>query len=69
MFKGVSEKKCGLCEKLNHTYDGEIITKTNLFRNLGNSNFQIYQHIKNMKKINEPINEKVDKESVLNSEC
>ena len=45
MFKQISEKKCGLCEGLNHTYTGDIITKSNLFRNLGNHNYKIKEYI------------------------
>lgn len=50
MFKQVSEKKCGLCEGLNHVYSGDIITKSKLFRNLGNDNSIIKEYINKMKK-------------------
>lgn len=45
MFKRASEKKCGLCEGLNHSYDGDIITKSMLFRRLGNNNHYIKRYI------------------------
>lgn len=48
MFKGINEKKCGLCDGLNHIYTGDIITKSELFRNLGNDNFEIKQYILNL---------------------
>lgn len=47
-FKQVSEKRCGLCEGLNHTYNGSIITKGDLFRSLGNNNYIIKKYISNM---------------------
>jgi hypothetical protein len=47
MFKQISEKKCGLCEGLNHHYVGDIITKSTLFRNLGNNNSRIKEYIIN----------------------
>lgn len=53
MFKKTSDKKCGLCEGLNHTYDGEIITKSILFSNLGNNNYRIKEYIKNLNKSEE----------------
>ena len=42
MFKQISEKRCSLCEGLNHVYDGDIITKSNLFRTVGNSHMREY---------------------------
>jgi hypothetical protein len=45
MFKQISEKKCGLCEGLNHIHTGNIMTKSNLFRNLGNDNYKIKEYI------------------------
>ena len=51
MFKGKLlkcglQKKCGdLCEGLNHAYDGDIITKSILFRNLGHNNNRIKEYI------------------------
>lgn len=45
MFKQISLKKCGLCEGLNHVYTGDIITKSELFSNLGNSDYNIKEYI------------------------
>lgn len=45
MFKNVSEKKCGLCEGLDHVYNGDIITKSKLFNKLGNDNRMIKEYI------------------------
>jgi len=45
MFKQIDIKKCGLCEGLNHAYDGDIITKSRLFRALENNNYSIRQYI------------------------
>jgi hypothetical protein len=45
MFKNVSEKKCGLCEGLDHVHNGDIITKSNLFKKLGNDNRIIKEYI------------------------
>jgi hypothetical protein len=45
MFKQISVKKCGLCEGLNHVYTGDIITKSELFSNLGNSDYNIKEYI------------------------
>lgn len=53
MFKQVSKKSCGLCDGLNHIYDGDIITKSNLFRNLGNDNYRIKEYIDKMNTSNE----------------
>jgi len=48
MFKQISEKKCGLCEGLNHTHTGDIITKSALFRSLGNNTYRIKEYINNI---------------------
>ena len=53
MFKKVSEKKCGLCEGLNHIHTGNIITKSKLFYNLGNDNYKIKEYINNINKSEE----------------
>jgi hypothetical protein len=53
MFKQISEKKCGLCEGLNHICHEEIITKSRLFYNLGNNNYRIKEYINNINKSNE----------------
>jgi hypothetical protein len=45
MFNQFSKKQCGLCDGLNHIYDGEIITKSGLFRRLGNDNLRIKTYI------------------------
>jgi hypothetical protein len=45
MFKQISEKKCGLCEGLSHVYTGDIITKSDLFRILGNNDDYIKEYI------------------------
>jgi hypothetical protein len=50
MFKQISEKKCGLCEGLNHTYEGDIITKSNLFKKLGHNGHRIKEYIENINK-------------------
>jgi len=39
------EKKCGLCDGLNHMYEGDIITKSSLFNSLGNNNYRIKEYI------------------------
>jgi hypothetical protein len=54
MFKQVSEKKCGLCDGLNHIHTGDIITKSRLFYNLGNNNEVIREYINNINNINKP---------------
>ena len=53
MFKQISKKECGLCDGLNHLYDGDIITKSSLFRNLGNNNYIIKEYINTINKPNE----------------
>jgi hypothetical protein len=53
MFKQISEKKCGLCEGLNHIYEGDIISKSNLFKKLEHKQYRIKEYIEN-------INKKVD---------
>jgi hypothetical protein len=58
MFKKVNEKKCGLCDGLNHHYQGEIITKSKLFRNLGNCNDNIKKYINEINKTPEEIENK-----------
>jgi len=50
MFKRVNDKKCGLCDGLNHIYDGEIISKSKLFRTLGNCNSRIKEYIDDINK-------------------
>ena len=45
MFKQISEKRCGLCEGLHHIHKGDIITKSRLFRSLGNCNNRIKEYI------------------------
>lgn len=49
MFKGISEKKCGLCEGLNHVYEGFIRSKSELFRDLGHSEYELKRYIEEMK--------------------
>lgn len=44
-FKRVNEKKCGLCDGLEHVYQGDIITKGELFKGLGNSDYRIRLYI------------------------
>jgi hypothetical protein len=39
-------KSCGFCPDLNHTYEGHIPTKSEVFRSLGNSNHRIYEYAK-----------------------
>jgi hypothetical protein len=58
MFKKASEKRCGLCDGLNHHYEGEIITKSKLFRDLGNSNYRIKEYIDEINKPPEEIENK-----------
>ena len=41
-------KKCGLCPGLNHDHDGYIITKSELFSNLGNLDYKIKEYIDNI---------------------
>lgn len=53
MFKQVSEKKCGLCEGLNHIHIGDIMTKSSLFHSLGNNNYNIKEYINNINKSEE----------------
>ena len=53
MFKQISEKKCGLCEGLNHIHTGDIITKSSLFRSLGNNNYIIKEFINKINKSKE----------------
>ena len=53
MFKQVSKKECGLCHGLNHSYNGDIITKSDLFYKLGNNNYKIKEYINNINKSNE----------------
>jgi hypothetical protein len=53
MFKQISKKECGLCDGLNHLYDGDIITKSSLFSNLGNNNYRIKEYINTINKSNE----------------
>jgi hypothetical protein len=50
MFKQISVKKCGLCEGLNHVYTGDIMTKSELFSNLGNSDYNIKEYINKINK-------------------
>ena len=52
MFKGISVKSCGLCEGLDHTFEGSIITKSQLFYSLGNNNELIYSYVNNFNKKN-----------------
>ena len=40
------KKVCGCCPDLNHTYEGYIPTKSEVFRSLGNSNYRIYEYAK-----------------------
>ena len=47
-FKQISEKRCGLCEGLDHAFIGDIITKACLFRSLGNNKYRIKEFIKNI---------------------
>jgi len=61
-FKQISEKACGLCEGLNHIYQGHIISKSSLFFSLRHTKYQIKEYIDS---INEDefktINEKIRK--------
>ena len=45
LLKRPIKKECGLCEGLNHTYEGTIITKSELFYNLGNDDNSIRDYI------------------------
>jgi lipoate synthase len=51
MFKEVSEKTCGLCKGLNHIYNGDIITKSELFYNIGNDDHKIKEYINSINKV------------------
>jgi hypothetical protein len=68
MFKQVSIKRCGLCEGLNHTYNGDIITKSSLFHSLGNNNYRIMEYIRrlNVKEyaLLDPTSDKQNEESI-----
>lgn len=48
-FKGIHEKICGLCKDEEHRYNGEIITKSGLFRSLYNSEYELKKYLLNMK--------------------
>lgn len=50
MFKRISVKSCGLCEGLGHAFEGQIITKSQLFYSLGNNNGLIYSYVDNFNK-------------------
>ena len=52
-FKQNSEKKCGLCPGLNHSFNGEIRTKSELFRKLRNDYTHISVYLRNMNPNNE----------------
>jgi hypothetical protein len=56
-FKKAVEKKCGLCEGLNHEFKGDIITKSALFRRLRARGILIRQYIDTINKSNECENE------------
>lgn len=47
-FKQVNEKKCGLCDGLNHSFEGEIITKSELFRCLGHSEYRLMKYLEDL---------------------
>jgi len=47
-FKRISEKHCGLCENLNHKSYDKILTKSQLFHRLGNSEEKIKEYINNL---------------------
>jgi hypothetical protein len=55
MFKQTDRKQCGLCDGLNHNYEGDIITKSKLFRELGNSNYRIKEYIDDINKTSEEL--------------
>lgn len=48
-WKQIDEKKCGICKAPGHVYEGHIQTKSDLFKNLNHSEFQLYLHLKSMK--------------------
>lgn len=52
-FNTVCQKKCGLCDGLNHTYTGDIITKKRLYDSLCNDNTIIREYIRKINKPNE----------------
>jgi len=45
MFNGFCQKKCGLCEKEDHCFEGEIITKSRLYKELDHSNDRMRNRI------------------------
>jgi hypothetical protein len=47
-WKQINEKKCGLCKSPEHTYIGNIQTKSELFSKLHHSEFELYLYLKNM---------------------
>jgi hypothetical protein len=73
-FKGISEKHCGLCENLNHKFYDTILTKSQLFHRLGNSEEKIKGYINNLptklpwKQIDENVFESNYIKLLLNSE-
>jgi hypothetical protein len=69
MFKGINEKKCGLCEGLNHVYQGDIITKSVLFRSLENSDDRIKEYINDINKTPEELAIKKEKILKFNMLC
>jgi len=44
-WKGISEKTCGLCHGLGHSYDGIIQTKSELFSKVGHSEYRFQRYI------------------------
>jgi hypothetical protein len=48
-FTGQPSKKiCGLCPDLNHVFEGDIKTKSDLFYELGNSDSTMYEYAQNL---------------------
>ncbi len=50
MFKQINEKKCGLCPNPQHTFEGNIQTKSELFRKLNHSESELQYYLLEMKK-------------------
>ncbi len=48
LFNNLNEKKCGLCEGLDHNYNGKIPTKSWLFKRLNNIPDRINDYINNI---------------------
>lgn len=51
-WKQINEKKCGLCKSDGHSYEGQIQTKSDFFKKINHSEYELNLYLKSLKEKN-----------------